>query len=63
MEPYLSLFPEVNARLPHTNELTVRALSLPNGTAVTKEDIRAVCQIIRLIIANGNEVTRRLSAR
>ncbi len=63
MEPYRSLYPEANARLPHTNELTLRTLSLPNGTAVTEEDIRIICQIIRLAVTNGNELTRRFSAR
>lgn len=63
MEPYRTLDPEVNFRLPHTNELTARTLSLPNGTAVNEEDIRAICQIIRLAIVNGNEVARRLAVR
>jgi dTDP-4-amino-4,6-dideoxygalactose transaminase len=63
MEPYRTLYPEANARLPHTNELTARTLSLPNGTAITEEDIRAICQIIRLAVANGDEVKRCLSAR
>lgn len=63
MEPYRTLDPDANARLPHTNELTARTLSLPNGTAVNEEDIHAICQIIRMAIANGKEVARRLSAQ
>lgn len=61
MEPYRTLYPEANDRLYHTNQLTAHALSLPNGTAVTEDDIRAICQIIRLAVVNGNEITRRLA--
>ncbi len=63
MEPYRTLDPDANIRLPNTNRLTARALSLPNGTAVTAEDIQAICQIIRLAILNGDEVARRLNAQ
>jgi dTDP-4-amino-4,6-dideoxygalactose transaminase len=63
MEPYRTLYPEANARLPHTNELTARTLSLPNGTAVSEEDIRVICQIIRMAVENGNEVTQRLGVQ
>lgn len=61
MEPYRTLYPESSDRLYHTNLLTKRTLSLPNGTAVTEDDIRTICQIIRLAIMNGNEVKRRLT--
>lgn len=61
MEPYRSLYPEANNRLIYTNQLTARTLSLPNGTAVTEEDIRGICQIIRMAIENGNEVAHRLT--
>ena len=61
MEPYRTLYPETNDRLVHTNQLTARTLSLPNGTAVTEDDIRAICQIIRMAVANGNEVAHRLA--
>jgi len=36
---------------------------LPNGTAVTEEDIRSICQIIRLAVTNGSEITLRLKTR
>lgn len=61
MEPYRTLYPEANVRLPHTNKLTASALSLPNGTAVTEVDIQAICQIIRLAVANGPELAKRMS--
>ena len=60
MEPYRTLYPETTDRLHHTNQLTTRTLSLPNGTAVNEEAIRAICQIIRLAVGNGNGVARRL---
>jgi dTDP-4-amino-4,6-dideoxygalactose transaminase len=62
MEPYRSLYPEAGARLPFTNNLVTRTLSLPSGTAVNEDDIRSVCQIIRLAVANGDEVAQRLQA-
>jgi dTDP-4-amino-4,6-dideoxygalactose transaminase len=60
MEPYRTLYPEMTDRLYHTNRLTTRTLSLPNGTAVDEEDIRAICQMIRLAVENGDEVAHRL---
>ena len=63
MEPYRTLYPEANDRLPHTNRLTARVLSLPNGTAVTEDDIRAICQLIRLSVTNGHEIVRRMAVR
>jgi dTDP-4-amino-4,6-dideoxygalactose transaminase len=61
MEPYRTLYTEANERLSNTNMLTARTLSLPNGTSVTEDDIRIICQIIRLAIENGDEVARRLA--
>lgn len=63
MEPYRTLYPDANVHLPQTNKLTARVLSLPNGTTVSDEDIRAICQIIRLAVANGEEVAHHLSTR
>ncbi len=60
MEPYRTLYPDSNIHLNQTNKLTTIVLSLPNGTAVNAADIRAICQIIRLAITNGDEVARRL---
>jgi dTDP-4-amino-4,6-dideoxygalactose transaminase len=61
MEPYRTLYPEANVRLPLTNILTSRTLSLPNGTAVAEGDIRAICHIIRLAVTNGKAISRRLN--
>lgn len=60
MEPYRSYFPHFSLLLPHTEELTKRVLSLPNGTSVSVEDIRKICHILCFIIENGKEIDRLL---
>lgn len=50
------IVPEANNWLHHANQLTGGTLSLPNGTAVSGEDVRAICRIIRLAVMNGNEL-------
>jgi dTDP-4-amino-4,6-dideoxygalactose transaminase len=60
MEPYHSLFPEAGRRLPETEKLSLRAMSLPTGTAVTLQDIRAVCSLISRVVANAPEIQQRL---
>jgi dTDP-4-amino-4,6-dideoxygalactose transaminase len=47
MEPYATQFPEQRERLPITDDLCGRVLCLPNGTAVSREDIDRVCDVIR----------------
>jgi len=47
MEPYLSLFPKVGDRLPHTEKMCSEVLILPTGTQATTEQIEAVCSLIR----------------
>jgi dTDP-4-amino-4,6-dideoxygalactose transaminase len=61
MEPYRSLFPHAGLLLPETEQLTQRVMSLPNGTAVTKEDVRRVSAIIRLVVQNSYEISQRLA--
>ncbi|HTW93004.1 MAG TPA: aminotransferase class I/II-fold pyridoxal phosphate-dependent enzyme [bacterium] len=60
MEPYRSCFPEAGRRLPATEALTSRVLSLPNGTAITPEDVRLICEVIRVAALNGAQIERRL---
>lgn len=62
MEPYCTLYPEDDERLQNTNRLSTRTLSLPNGTAITEEDIRAICQILRLAISSGEKVSHQLNS-
>jgi dTDP-4-amino-4,6-dideoxygalactose transaminase len=60
MEPYNSYYPHAGLRLPQTEDLTDRVLSLPTGTAVRPGDIDKVCQIIRFIMTHGDAVKERL---
>ena len=62
MEPYRSYFPQARLLLPETEKLVKRVLVLPTGTAVGVEQIAAIGQIMRLVVARGEEVSGRLSA-
>ncbi len=61
MEPYRSYFPHSGLLLPNTERLTHKVLSLPTGTAVGADEIHKICQIVRLAVANGAEISKRLS--
>ncbi|MFD3327794.1 dTDP-4-dehydro-6-deoxyglucose aminotransferase [Streptomyces sp. NPDC058701] len=60
MEPYRSERP---VSLPHTERLAQKVLALPTGPTVSREDIRRVCDIVRLTLERGHEVTRRADER
>jgi dTDP-4-amino-4,6-dideoxygalactose transaminase len=62
MEPYRSYFPHAGLLLPETERLASQMLSVPTGTAVTLEDITAICQIIRLAVENSATLEERLRA-
>jgi len=49
-EPYRTREPNAGARLQATERLCDRVLVLPTGTAVTPDDVRTVCDIIRLTV-------------
>ena len=55
MEPYRSYFPHAWLVLPETETLVTRVLSLPTGTAVGQEEIREICQIIRIAVSRKLE--------
>ena len=57
MEPYRSTFPA--PVLPETDRLSDRVLSLPTGTSISAADIKTICGIIRMVVANGCEVAGR----
>ncbi|KAA0893603.1 aminotransferase class I/II-fold pyridoxal phosphate-dependent enzyme [Oryzomonas rubra] len=61
MEPYRSYFPHAELLLPNTERLAQRVMSLPTGTAVDEEDIKAIGRIIRLAVSHGGEITGRLA--
>jgi dTDP-4-amino-4,6-dideoxygalactose transaminase len=56
MEPYRSYFPHANLLLTQTEKLTGKVLSLPTGTAVSRQDISDICQIIRYIVEHSHEI-------
>jgi dTDP-4-amino-4,6-dideoxygalactose transaminase len=56
MEPYRSYFPHANLLLPNTERLVKQVISFPTGTAIGLEEIRRICEIVRLVIVNNREV-------
>lgn len=60
MQPYRSYFPNANLLLPETEMLTQKVFSLPTGTAVSVDDIRVICQIIRLVVQHSREVRKQM---
>jgi len=60
LEPYRTRVPDAGLRLPRTEQLAARVLSLPNGTAVGPAAARAICRIIRHALANGEAISARL---
>jgi dTDP-4-amino-4,6-dideoxygalactose transaminase len=61
MQPYRSFFPHANLLLPQTERVASRVLVLPTGTAVGQEQVAGVCRVIRLAIANAEEVNAQLN--
>jgi dTDP-4-amino-4,6-dideoxygalactose transaminase len=61
MEPYRSYYPHAGLLLPHTERLCDRVLLLPNGTALRDEEVRTVCQLVRLGVRHGSEARLRLN--
>ncbi|MDA8219786.1 MAG: aminotransferase class I/II-fold pyridoxal phosphate-dependent enzyme [Dehalococcoidales bacterium] len=60
MEPYRSYFPHAGLLLKETERLAERVLALPTGTAVDSDQIRAVSDVIRFVVAHASEVSKRL---
>jgi dTDP-4-amino-4,6-dideoxygalactose transaminase len=61
VEPYRTNFPDL--RLPETERLTQRVMTLPTGTAVGESEITRICQLIRLVVANSDAVRNQLKQR
>ena len=60
MEPYRSYFPHAHLLLPETEELVKKVLVLPTGTAISLEDVDAICGLVRFAIENSEVVHGRL---
>jgi dTDP-4-amino-4,6-dideoxygalactose transaminase len=61
MEPYRSYFPHAGLLLPVTERVSRRVLSMPTGTAVSRDDIREICAIIRTVVNHADEIAARLA--
>ncbi|MCB2209902.1 DegT/DnrJ/EryC1/StrS family aminotransferase [bacterium] len=59
MEPYRSYAPHAGLLLPETEKMSLRALSLPTGTAVGPEEIHQICRIIQLVIINSEKIGKQ----
>ena len=62
MEPYHSYFPNAGLLLPETEQLTQKVLQLPTGTAIDKDKINQICQIIRFSVENATEINEKTGA-
>jgi len=58
MEPYKTTLKDLS--LPETERISERVLSLPTGTSLSPADISTICEIIRLVVNNGREVSTKL---
>ena len=63
MEPYRTLYADVQFSLPQTEYLAEQVLTLPTGQAITPEIISVVCAIIRTTLKNAAEVRKLLEKR
>jgi len=62
MEPYRSYFPHTGLLLPETGKLVQRVLLLPTGTAVGLCEISQICEIIGLVVAQGEKIRGKLES-
>jgi dTDP-4-amino-4,6-dideoxygalactose transaminase len=60
MEPYRSEQPGVGGRLPHTDRVSHRVLSLPTGTGTSDQDVRDICELIRFALQNAGTLRDRI---
>jgi dTDP-4-amino-4,6-dideoxygalactose transaminase len=60
MEPYRLYFPHAGLLLHETEKLVKKVLILPTGTTLEQDKISKICQIIRIVVANGQEVREKL---
>ncbi|MBE0670974.1 MAG: aminotransferase class I/II-fold pyridoxal phosphate-dependent enzyme [Anaerolineales bacterium] len=59
MEPYRALYPQTDLSLFETEKLVLRVIQLPTGTNVGKQEIADICELIRFIVNNGREISKR----
>ena len=62
MEPYRSHQPHAGLLLPETEAVAGRLLVLPTGTTIDRQDIAAICGVMRLAVEQADEVNAALNA-
>jgi dTDP-4-amino-4,6-dideoxygalactose transaminase len=60
MEPYRSTMPNIGQRLPVTERILGRVLTLPTGMALGPSEVSRVCELFRFIVRNGSTIAARL---
>ncbi|MFP5507438.1 MAG: DegT/DnrJ/EryC1/StrS family aminotransferase [Gammaproteobacteria bacterium] len=63
MEPYRSHFPHAGLLLGNTEDILERVLTLPTGTAMSADDVRRVCALLRLMLTADAADKRALADR
>jgi dTDP-4-amino-4,6-dideoxygalactose transaminase len=61
MEHYRAQARGAGSDLANTERLAARVLCLPTGTALGRREIATTCRILRLVLAEGREVSARLA--
>lgn len=56
MEPYLTLLPAENDHLVHTNRASNQVMALPTGECVGEEQIQQICNLLKFIQVNSEQV-------
>ena len=62
MEPYRSYFPHASLLLPNTEKIANRVFLLPTGQTITPPMIESICQLIRLILTNDEDIISKLES-
>jgi dTDP-4-amino-4,6-dideoxygalactose transaminase len=63
MEPYRGEPSGERVSLPVTEKLLEQVVCLPTGMAIDEPDVAAICEIIRLALTDGEELSGRLRSR
>jgi dTDP-4-amino-4,6-dideoxygalactose transaminase/predicted SAM-dependent methyltransferase len=63
MEPYRSLFPNASLLLPNTESKSAQVMVLPTGQCVSRQDIIAICNILKSALEQSREVRRILERK
>ena len=59
MEPYRTLYPRSGLSLQETEQLVLKVIQLPTGSAVSEQEVADICGLIQFIVDNGKEISKR----